>query len=144
MGCNMCVVQKPEEQYRVMFQKGQISNTLCPFDGEGRLKVNGKELSCLSRDPTLDVRDPLLSHVLKRGARRRTGLAGRLAGLDGTVAVPGGLTDCVDSGTQTDISFQHMLTLGRTAHHPGGAPPPHPPPSPPLPPILEPNLLNEL
>ncbi|XP_036801737.1 PDZ domain-containing protein 4 isoform X1 [Oncorhynchus mykiss] len=144
MGCNMCVVQKPEEQYRVMFQKGQISNTLCPFDGEGRLKVNGKELSCLSRDPTLDVRDPLLSHVLKRGARRRAGLAGRLAGLDGTVAVPGGLTDCVDSGTQTDISFQHMLTLGRTAHHPGGAPPPHPPPSPPLPPILEPNLLNEL
>uniref|UniRef100_A0A8C8I5L6 PDZ domain-containing protein n=1 Tax=Oncorhynchus tshawytscha TaxID=74940 RepID=A0A8C8I5L6_ONCTS len=91
MGCNMCVVQKPEEQYRVMFQ------------------VNGKELSCLSRDPTLDVRDPLLSHVLKRGARRRAGLAGRLAG-----------------GTQTDISFQHMLTLGRTAHHPGGAPPPHP------------------
>uniref|UniRef100_A0A673Y325 PDZ domain containing 4 n=1 Tax=Salmo trutta TaxID=8032 RepID=A0A673Y325_SALTR len=109
MGCNMCVVQKPEEQYRVMFQ------------------VNGKELSCLSRDPTLDVRDPLLSHVLKRGARRRAGLAGRLVG-----------------GTQTDISFQHMLTLGRTSHHQGGAPPPHPPPSPPLPPILEPNLINEL
>ncbi|CAB1336494.1 unnamed protein product [Coregonus sp. 'balchen'] len=109
-----------------------------------RVQVNGKELSCLSGDPTLDVRDPLLSHVLKRGARRRAGLAGRLAGLDGTVAVTGGLTDCVDSGTQTDISFQHMLTLGRTAHHPGGAPPPHPPPSPPLPPILEPYLLNEL
>nr|XP_046221696.1 PDZ domain-containing protein 4-like [Oncorhynchus gorbuscha] len=83
MGCNMCVVQKPEEQYRVMFQKGQISNTLCPFDGEGRLKVNGKELSCLSRDPTLDVRDPLLSHVLKRGGpaaggtRRAASGAGR-------------------------------------------------------------------
>ncbi|KAJ8016789.1 hypothetical protein DPEC_G00011010 [Dallia pectoralis] len=119
MGCNMCVVQKPEEQYRVMFQ------------------VKGKELCRLSGDPALDVRDPLLCHVLKRGARRRARLAG-------TVAVTGGLTDCVDNGTQTDISFQHMLTLGRTSHHQGGDSPPHPPPSPPLPPILEPYLLNEL
>ncbi|XP_029574933.1 PDZ domain-containing protein 4 isoform X1 [Salmo trutta] len=144
MGCNMCMVQKPEEQYRVMFQKGQISNMLCSLDGEGRLKVNGKELSRPSGDPTLDVKDPLLSYVLRRGTRRRVGHAGRLAGLDGTVAVTGGLTDCVDSGTQTDISFQHILTLGRTAHNPCGAPPPHPSPSPPLPPILEPCLLNEL
>ncbi|XP_019907210.2 PDZ domain-containing protein 4 isoform X2 [Esox lucius] len=119
MGCNMCVVQKPEEQYRVMFQ------------------VNGKELSRLSGDPTLDVRDPLLCHVLRRGARRRAGLAA-------TAAVTGGLTDCVDNGTQTDISFQHMLTLGRTTHHQGGDSSPHPPPSPPLPPVLDPYLLNEL
>ncbi|CDQ69146.1 unnamed protein product [Oncorhynchus mykiss] len=110
------------------------------------LCVNGKELSRLSGDTTLDVKNPLLSHVLRRGTRRRAGHAGRLAGLDGTVAVTGGMTDCVDSGTQTDISFQHILTLGRTAHNPCGAPPPppHPSPSPPLPPILEPYLLNEL
>uniref|UniRef100_A0A3B4ZA77 PDZ domain containing 4 n=1 Tax=Seriola lalandi dorsalis TaxID=1841481 RepID=A0A3B4ZA77_SERLL len=124
MGCNMCVVQKPEEQYRVMFQ------------------VNGKELSRLSGDPTLDIRDPVLSNILRRGSRRRAGLAGAPGGL---VPVTMGMADCVDSCTQTDISFQHMLTLGKSSQHPCGAPPPpDPPPSPPLPPLLEPYLLNEL
>ncbi|XP_034551935.1 PDZ domain-containing protein 4-like [Notolabrus celidotus] len=56
-----------------------------------------------------------------------------------------GMADCVDSCTQTDISFQHMLTLGKSSQHPCGAPPPpDPPPSPPLPPLLEPYLFNEL
>ncbi|XP_062282423.1 PDZ domain-containing protein 4 [Scomber scombrus] len=142
MGCNMCVVQKPEEQYRVMFQKGHINNMLCSFDADGRLKVNGKELSRLSGDPTLDIRDPVLSNILRRGARRRAGLAGAPPGL---VPVTMGMADCVDSCTQTDISFQHMLTLGKSSQHPCGAPPPpDPPPSPPLPPLLEPYLFNEL
>ncbi|XP_076596503.1 PDZ domain-containing protein 4-like isoform X1 [Chaetodon auriga] len=142
MGCNMCVVQKPEEQYRVMFQKGHISTMLCSFEADGRLKVNGKELSRLSGDPTLDIRDPLLSNILRRGARRRAGLAGAPGGL---VPVTMGMADCVDSCTQTDISFQHMLTLGKSSQHPCGAPPPpDPPPSPPLPPLLEPYLFNEL
>uniref|UniRef100_UPI0037E89593 PDZ domain-containing protein 4-like isoform X2 n=1 Tax=Semicossyphus pulcher TaxID=241346 RepID=UPI0037E89593 len=124
MGCNMCVVQKPEEQYRVMFQ------------------VNGKELSRLSGDPTLDIRDPVLSNILRRGARRRAGLAGAPGA---SVPVTMGMADCVDSCTQTDISFQHMLTLGKSSQHPCGAPPPpDPPPSPPLPPLLEPYLFNEL
>ncbi|MEQ2303256.1 hypothetical protein AMECASPLE_014881 [Ameca splendens] len=124
MGCNMCVVQKPEEQYRVMFQ------------------VNAKELSRLSGDPTLDIRDPRLSNILKRGARRRAGPAGAPGG---QVPVTMGMADCVDSCTQTDISFQHMLTLGRSREHPCGAPPPpDPPPSPPLPPLPEPYLFNEL
>ncbi|XP_062247318.1 PDZ domain-containing protein 4 [Platichthys flesus] len=124
MGCNMCVVQKPEEQYRVMFQ------------------LNGKELSRLSGDPTLDMRDPVLSNILRRGARRRAGLAGAPGGL---VPLTMGMADCVDSCTQTDISFQHMLTLGKSSQHPCGAPPPpDPPPSPPLPPLLEPYLLHEL
>nr|XP_019951434.1 PREDICTED: PDZ domain-containing protein 4-like isoform X1 [Paralichthys olivaceus] len=140
MGCNMCVVQKPEEQYRVMFQKGH--NMLCSLDADGRLKVNGKELSRLSTDPTLDMRDPVLSNILRRGARRRAGLAGAPGGL---VPLTMGMADCVDSCTQTDISFQHMLTLGKSSQHPCGAPPPpDPPPSPPLPPLLEPYLLNEL
>ncbi|XP_029974552.1 PDZ domain-containing protein 4-like isoform X1 [Salarias fasciatus] len=142
MGCNMCVVQKPEEQYRVMFQKGHMSNMLCSFDADGRLKVNGKELSRLSGDPTLDIRDPVLSSILRRGARRRAGLAGAPGG---QVPVTMGMADCVDSCTQTDISFQHMLTLGKSSQHPCGAPPPpDPPPSPPLPPLLEPYLFNEL
>ncbi|KAM9752942.1 LOW QUALITY PROTEIN: PDZ domain-containing protein 4-like [Menidia menidia] len=142
MGCNMCVVQKPEEQYRVMFQKGRVGNMLCSFDADGRLKMNGKDLSCLSGDPTLDLRDPVLSNILKRGSRRRAVPAGAPGG---QVPVTMGMADCVDSCTQTDISFQHMLTLGKSSQHPCGAPPPpDPPPSPPLPPLLEPYLLNEL
>ncbi|XP_015246536.1 PREDICTED: PDZ domain-containing protein 4-like [Cyprinodon variegatus] len=142
MGCNMCVVQKPEEQYRVMFQRGHVGNMLCSFDADGRLKVNAKELSRLSGDPTLDIRDPRLSNILKRGARRRAGPAGAPGG---QVPVTMGMADCVDSCTQTDISFQHMLTLGRSREHPCGAPPPpDPPPSPPLPPLPEPYLFNEL
>ncbi|KAM6925534.1 PDZ domain-containing protein 4-like [Xenentodon cancila] len=142
MGCNMCVVHKPEEQYRVMFQKGHIGNMLCSFDPDGRLKMNGKELSCLTGDPTLDIRDPIRSNILRRGARRRAGPA---AAPGGQVTVTMGMADCVDSCTQTDISFQHMLTLGRSSQHPCGAPPPpDPPPSPPLPPLLEPYLLNEI
>ncbi|XP_072305156.1 PDZ domain-containing protein 4-like isoform X2 [Eucyclogobius newberryi] len=124
MGCNMCVVQKPEEQYRFMFQ------------------VRGKELSRLSRDPTLELRDPALAHILRRGPRRRTGLAPAPRVL-GPVTM--GMADCVDSCTQTDISFQHMMALGRGSQHPCGAPPPpSPPPSPPLPPLLDPYLLNDL
>ncbi|KAI3357497.1 hypothetical protein L3Q82_015908, partial [Scortum barcoo] len=104
--------------------------------------VNGKELSRLSGDPTLDIRDPVLSNILRRGARRRAGLAGAPGGL---APVTMGMADCVDSCTQTDISFQHMLTLGKSSQHPCGAPPPpDPPPSPPLPPLLEPYLFNEL
>ncbi|XP_056130361.1 PDZ domain-containing protein 4-like [Lampris incognitus] len=143
MGCNMCVVQKPEEQYRVMFQKGHIGNMLRSLDAEGRMKVNGKELSRLSGDPTLDIRDPVLSNILRKEARRRAGVAGVVPGGPGVVTM--GMADCVDSCTQTDISFQHMLTLGKSNQHPCGAPPPpDPPPSPPLPPLLDPYLLNEL
>ncbi|KAK7878449.1 hypothetical protein WMY93_030986 [Mugilogobius chulae] len=105
-------------------------------------QVRGKELSRLSRDPTLELRDPALAHILRRGPRRRAGLAPAPRVL-GPVTM--GMADCVDSCTQTDISFQHMMTLGRGSQHPCGAPPPpDPPPSPPLPPLLDPYLLNDL
>ncbi|XP_068609097.1 PDZ domain-containing protein 4-like [Brachionichthys hirsutus] len=134
MGCNMCVVQKPEEQYRVMFQ-GYLCNMSAYSEADSRLKVNGKALSRLSGDPTLAIRDPVLSNILRRGARRRAGPPG------GLVPVTMGMADCVDSCTQTDISFQHTLTLGESGQHPCGAPPP---PSPPLPPLLEPYLFSDL
>ncbi|KAJ3586635.1 hypothetical protein NHX12_013031, partial [Muraenolepis orangiensis] len=119
--------------------KGHINNTICSFDAQGRRKMNGKELSRLSRDPTLDLRDPVLSSIMRRGggARRRAGggggpslAAAMLAGaapFGGPVA-PAALTmgaaDCVDCCTQTDISFQHMLTLGKSSLHPCSAPAP--------------------
>ncbi|XP_069039687.1 PDZ domain-containing protein 4 isoform X2 [Lepisosteus oculatus] len=115
MGCNMCVVQKPEEQYRVMFQ------------------VNGKELSRLSQEQTLEAlrasRDPLVIQVLRKSPRVKGGAAGGTGGQGG----PAPALDFVDNGTQTDISFQHILALGKLQ-----------PPSPPLPPLLEPYVLSEL
>ncbi|KAK1897773.1 PDZ domain containing protein 4 [Dissostichus eleginoides] len=108
----------------------------CSFDGTGRFQVNGKALSRLSGDPPLD---PVLSSLLRGGARRRAGLMGAPGAL---VPITMGTADCVDSCTQTDISFQHMLTLGRSQHPCGAPPPPDTPPSPPLPPL--PYLFDEL
>ncbi|XP_019063549.1 PDZ domain-containing protein 4 [Fukomys damarensis] len=105
MGCNMCVVQKPEEQYKVMLQ------------------VNGKELSKLSQEQTLEAlrtsKEPLVIQVLRRSPRLR------------------GDSSChdlqlVDSGTQTDITFEHIMALGKLR-------PPTPPGG-----ILEPYVLSEL
>uniref|UniRef100_A0A8C9AM50 PDZ domain containing 4 n=1 Tax=Prolemur simus TaxID=1328070 RepID=A0A8C9AM50_PROSS len=105
MGCNMCVVQKPEEQYKVMLQ------------------VNGKELSKLSQEQTLEAlrssKEPLVIQVLRRSPRLR------------------GDSSChdlqlVDSGTQTDITFEHIMALGKLR-----------PPTPPMA-ILEPYVLSEL
>ncbi|XP_051517916.1 PDZ domain-containing protein 4-like isoform X2 [Myxocyprinus asiaticus] len=64
----------------------------------------------------------------------------RKAGVPGVVGGTMVMTDCVDSGTQTDISFPHMVTLGRPVHHNR----PASPPSPPLPPVPEPYLFNQL
>ncbi|XP_041497043.1 PDZ domain-containing protein 4 isoform X5 [Microtus oregoni] len=114
MGCNMCVVQKPEEQYKVMLQP-QI-----PHLKNG---VNGKELSKLSQEQTLEAlrasKEPLVIQVLRRSPRLR------------------GDSSChdlqlVDSGTQTDITFEHIMALGKLR-----------PPTPPMG-ILEPYVLSEL
>nr|XP_055044451.1 PDZ domain-containing protein 4 [Misgurnus anguillicaudatus] len=111
MGCNMCVVQKPEEQYRVMFQ------------------VNSKGLPQLSEDQMIRCR-----RNVRWTHRRRT------AGVTGDSGSTITMTDCVDSGTQTDISFQHMVTLGRSVHHNR----PESPPSPPLPPVPVSYLFNQI
>ncbi|XP_072553044.1 PDZ domain-containing protein 4 [Salminus brasiliensis] len=112
MGCNMCVVQKPEEHCRVMFQ------------------VSGKDLSRLSQEHGLE---PLrCGRDLRRGPRKKGGVA-----VGGGVSV---LADCVDNGTQTDISFQNMVTAGRGFRSCG----PPPSPSPPLPPVPEPYLFSQL
>ncbi|XP_055420166.1 PDZ domain-containing protein 4 isoform X1 [Bubalus kerabau] len=105
MGCNMCVVQKPEEQYKVMLQ------------------VNGKELSKLSQEQTLEAlrasKEPLVIQVLRRSPRLRG---------DGSCHD----LQLVDSGTQTDITFEHIMALGKLR-----------PPTPPMV-ILEPFVPSEL
>ncbi|KAJ8358809.1 hypothetical protein SKAU_G00153340 [Synaphobranchus kaupii] len=119
---------------------------LYSIDAEGRMKVNGKELSRLSQEQALEAlrssRDPLLTQVLRKGPRKKAGTGGPGGVAVAALTAGTGAGGCVDSGTQTDISFQHILTLGKLPQ-PRGAPPP-PPSSPPLPPILEPYVLNEL
>ncbi|XP_026108757.1 PDZ domain-containing protein 4-like [Carassius auratus] len=130
MGCNMCVVNRPEEQYRIMFQKG---NNLRPIDAEVKLK--GRRTSHLSKDKDGEPHDPLLLQVVCKGHRRRLGTA---AGTARLMAI----TDCVDNGTQTDISFQNFLNGDRGSYPSSGSP--MPPPSPSLAQLVEPYLLNEL
>ncbi|XP_035377770.1 PDZ domain-containing protein 4 isoform X1 [Electrophorus electricus] len=130
MGCNMCVVNRPEEQYRIMFQKG---NTLRPIDAEVKLK--GRKTSHLSQDKDGHTHNPLLLQVVRKGHRRR---AGTIAGAARLVAI----TDCVDNSTQTDISFQNFLGVAGGPYPGSGSP--KPPPSPPLVTLVPPYLLNEL
>lgn len=62
------------------------------------------------------------------------------------VSVP----DCVDSGTQTDITFQNMVAVGKSRachyhhHHTHGRSPSPPPPSPPPPHLMAPDGMEEL
>ncbi|KAG8129899.1 hypothetical protein E2320_016514 [Naja naja] len=118
MGCNMCVVEKPEEQYRVMLQMhGTTTNSQVrqPVTHDevvvGQVPtVNGRELSRLSQEQTLEAlrcsKEPLVIQVLRRSPRSRGG------GGEGSTS-QGDITTLVDSGTQTDITFEHLMDLGR-------------------------------
>ncbi|XP_036743053.1 PDZ domain-containing protein 4 isoform X3 [Manis pentadactyla] len=99
--------------------------TLAPTFGPTlpKRRVNGKELSKLSQEQTLEAlrssKEPLVIQVLRRSPRLR------------------GDSSChdlqlVDSGTQTDVTFEHIMALGKLR-----------PPTPPMV-ILEPYVLSEL
>ncbi|KAM9258614.1 LOW QUALITY PROTEIN: PDZ domain-containing protein 4-like, partial [Morus bassanus] len=118
MGCNMCVVQKPEEQHRVMLQ---VSGKEGPRRGPGPEPCRGG---------LRGSKEPLVLQVLRRSPRGRPPAGG--TPLLGAAAPPhpwGGpgppaAAGLVDSGTQTDISFESRLGPGRGAGSPGGAEPP--------------------
>ncbi|XP_057254576.1 PDZ domain-containing protein 4-like, partial [Pezoporus wallicus] len=93
MGCNMCVVQKPEEQHRVMLQ---VSGREGPRREPARGGPRGSK-------------EPLVLHVLRRSPRGRLPPAAGAAPWGGPgpppPPPPGPTVGLVDSGTQTDISF---------------------------------------
>nr|XP_046253386.1 PDZ domain-containing protein 4-like [Scatophagus argus] len=140
MGCNMCVVRRPEEQYRIMFQQKGWSDSLRPMDRHG--KVRGRRPSQLPLDRPQNSQESLQRPGSVRKSHRRKGTL--VCSGNGTssssfysvamVAIP----DCVDNATQTDISFQNIVTLGKSRghhhHHQGrGGGSSSPPPSPPVP-----------
>uniref|UniRef100_A0A3Q3KEE5 PDZ domain-containing protein n=1 Tax=Monopterus albus TaxID=43700 RepID=A0A3Q3KEE5_MONAL len=110
MGCNMCVVKRPEEQYRIMFQVRDQNRSLSS-QCQSKLNPSPPGMLVCSGDGT--------------GSTSISSVA--------MVAIP----DCIDNATQTDISFQNIVPLGRSrGHHHGRggtSSPPPPPPSPPLP-----------
>ncbi|GAB0202290.1 E3 ubiquitin-protein ligase PDZRN3 [Grus japonensis] len=119
MGCNMCVVQKPEEQHRVMLQ---VSGKEGPRRGPGPEPCRGGP-----RGP----KEPLVLQVLRRSPRGRPPAGGtpQLGAAApphpwGGPGPPPPAAGLVDSGTQTDISFESRLGPGRGAGSPGGAEPP--------------------
>ena len=94
-----------------------------PHWGVSLPQVNGKELSKLSQEQTLEAlrtsKEPLVIQVLRRSPRLRG---------DGSCHD----LQLVDSGTQTDITFEHIMALGKLR-----------PPTPPMV-ILEPFVPSEL
>ncbi|XP_077937628.1 PDZ domain-containing protein 4 isoform X2 [Gasterosteus aculeatus] len=117
MGCNMCVVKRPEEQYRIMFQKGLI-DSLRPMDRHGNVKVRGRRPSQLPLEKPQNSQEPLHQLGSVRRSHRRKVCGGKGAGSGSVYSVamvP--IPDCVDNATQTDISFQNMVPLGRSRGH---------------------------
>ncbi|TRY92967.1 hypothetical protein DNTS_023085 [Danionella cerebrum] len=141
MGCNMCVVNRPEEQYRIMFQFNMVlhfaslqkGNALRPIDAEVKLK--GRRSSYLSQDKSSQPHEPLLLQVVRKGHRRRLGVA---VGTPRLMAI----ADSMDNGTQTDISFQNFLNGDRGSHPSNGSM--KPAPSPLIGSLVEPYKMNEL
>ncbi|XP_026855418.2 E3 ubiquitin-protein ligase PDZRN3-B isoform X2 [Electrophorus electricus] len=89
MGCSLCTLQKPAEQYKLLYEVCQ---------------VNGKDLSKATHEQAVETfrtaKEPIMVQVLRRVPRPKP------AGPDGDAQV-------VDISTQTDITFQHILALSQ-------------------------------
>ncbi|XP_046880563.1 E3 ubiquitin-protein ligase PDZRN3-B isoform X2 [Hypomesus transpacificus] len=87
MGCSLCTLQKPQEQYKLLYEVCQ---------------VNGKDLSKATHDQAVEAfrtaKEPIMVQVLRRAPRPKP-------------ANPGPDTQVVDISTQTDITFQHIMAL---------------------------------
>nr|XP_046198770.1 E3 ubiquitin-protein ligase PDZRN3-B-like isoform X2 [Oncorhynchus gorbuscha] len=87
MGCSLCTLQKPEEQYKLLYEVCQ---------------VNGKDLSKATHDQAVEAfrtaKEPIMVQVLRRAPRPKP-------------SSPASDTQVVDISTQTDITFQHIMAL---------------------------------
>ncbi|KAM7404200.1 hypothetical protein PAMP_011567 [Pampus punctatissimus] len=115
------------------------------MDRHGNVKVRGRRPSQL---PAQNSQEPLQHLGPVRKTHKRKGTLASSSNETGSASVSSftmvAIPNCVDNATQTDISFQNTVTLGRSRHHHhhgcGGS---SPPPSPPLPPLLGPYGINE-
>ncbi|XP_051864950.1 PDZ domain-containing protein 4-like isoform X2 [Pristis pectinata] len=122
MGCNMCVVEKAEEQNKgpTGLRHGVPARRLSPSSPR---TLHGKEACKVSQEPAAETlrppREPLVIQVMRRSPR-------------GKVAAPVQDPQLVDNGTQTEITFEHIMALSKVR-------PPSPPPV-----LLEPYVLSDL
>ncbi|KAM8925289.1 E3 ubiquitin-protein ligase PDZRN3 isoform 2-T2 [Lycaon pictus] len=105
MGCSLCSLQKQEEQYKLLYEVCQ---------------VNGKDLSRATHDQAVEAfktaKEPIVVQVLRRTPRTK-------------MFTPPSESQLVDTGTQTDITFEHIMALTKMSS--------------PTPPVLDPYLLPE-
>ncbi|XP_017923834.1 E3 ubiquitin-protein ligase PDZRN3 isoform X1 [Manacus vitellinus] len=107
MGCSLCTLQKQEEQYKLLYEVCQ---------------VNGKDLSKATHEQAVEAfktaKEPIVVQVLRRTPRSKA-------------FPPAHDSQLVDVGTQTDITFEHIMALSKMGS-------PTPPVS-----VLDPYLLPE-
>ncbi|XP_043933908.1 E3 ubiquitin-protein ligase PDZRN3-like [Protopterus annectens] len=107
MGCNLCTLQKKEEQYKLLYEVCQ---------------VNGKDLSKATHEQAVEAfrtaKEPIVVQVLRRTPRIK-------------MLNPAQESQLVDTGTQTDITFEHIMALAKLRT-----------PTPPVP-VLDPYLLPD-
>ncbi|XP_053171854.1 E3 ubiquitin-protein ligase PDZRN3-B isoform X2 [Scomber japonicus] len=87
MGCSLCTLQKPEEQYKLLYEVCQ---------------VNGKDLSKATHDQAVEAfrtaKEPIMVQVLRRDPHPK-------------LVSPTIDTQVSDISTQTDITLQHIMAL---------------------------------
>ncbi|XP_051270079.1 E3 ubiquitin-protein ligase PDZRN3-B isoform X3 [Dicentrarchus labrax] len=86
MGCSLCTLRKPEEQYKLLYEVCQ---------------VNGKDLSKATHDQAVEAfrtaKEPIMVQVLRRAPHPKL-----VSPADSQVS---------DISTQTDITLQHIMAL---------------------------------
>ncbi|XP_061908272.1 PDZ domain-containing protein 4-like isoform X2 [Entelurus aequoreus] len=118
MGCNMCVVKRPEEHCRVSHQQKGWSQTL----RRGHVKLEGR----LPLDRATNSQHPLQQPgMVRKGQRRKGGVVCGGGQTSSSSIAMATIPDCVDNATQTDISFQHG-GRGQGRQGDGGSSPPPP------------------
>ncbi|CAH2312897.1 E3 ubiquitin- ligase PDZRN3 isoform X2 [Pelobates cultripes] len=107
MGCSLCSLRRPDEEYRLLYEVCQ---------------VNGKDLSRATHDQAVEAfktaKEPIVVQVLRRTPRTK-------------IYSPTSDAQLVDTSTQTEITFEHIMALTKMSS-----------PSPTVS-VLDPYLLNE-
>ncbi|XP_077464826.1 PDZ domain-containing protein 4 isoform X2 [Stigmatopora argus] len=113
MGCNMCVVRRPEERYKIMYQQKGRSNSLQPMERHGNEKGKGRRRCHLPPDRQLRSQEPLqqpgsnIKGHKSKGVMASTGNGTQSTSIS-TFAGVSHLRESVDSATQTDVSFREL------------------------------------
>ncbi|KAM4650963.1 E3 ubiquitin-protein ligase PDZRN3 isoform 3-T3 [Discoglossus pictus] len=87
MGCRLCSLRRQDEEYRLLYEVCQ---------------VNGKDLSRATHDQAVEAfktaKEPIVVQVLRRTPRTK-------------IYSPAPDMPLVDTGTQTEITFEHIMAL---------------------------------